>query len=425
MIINQENKKRVYISSAFGCPLRNLDAAKLRNYFSLNNYKLVDTFEHCDYHIYITCSAINPNVINQLNYIKETQKSSGELIVMGCLPGTNEEDLKTVFSGKAIATKNTSDIDNYFPDVRIKYHEVPEVHHYDFGNFVLSDLRPDESAIKLLFKHGLSKTFCRQIHRSSDFKNFIKINKDFNITDPCFLIISSGCANNCSYCNIREAIGKVKSKSIERLVEEYSTLLMQGYRIFHFLAEDICSYGLDIKSSLSRLLMSLSEADKAFHVKWSLDGVNPGWLVKYLHELTPLVKSKKIMEMTISVESGSNRILELMNRHYNIKEVENALKSLRKINPGLKINALFIEGFPSETEEDFNETLNFLKKVRFDNVTITVYSEFETRVSAKIFPKVSKEVIEERMSRAKKLLLSIKTPVIRGDFEQQEKNKSL
>ncbi len=418
MILNQENTKKVYIATAFECPLRKLDAAKLRNYFSLNNYKLVETIESCDYHIYITCSAINPNVINQLNYIKKSQNSSGELIVMGCLPGTNEEDLKTVFSGKTIVTKNISDIDNYFPDVRIKYHEVPDVHQYEFGSFVLSDINLHESAFKLLLKHGLSKTFYRQIYRSNDFKNYIRLNKGFNITDPCFLIISSGCANNCSYCNIREAIGKVKSKSIKSLVEEYSSLLMQGYRLFHFLAEDICSYGLDINSSLSQMLMSLSEADKGFQVKWSLDGVNPGWLVKYQHEMIPLIKSKKIWEMTISVENGSNRIIELMNRHYNIEEVENVLKSLRKINPGLKINALFIEGFPSETEEDFNKTLSLLKKVRFDNVTFTVYSEFETRASAKIFPKVSKNVIGERMSRARKLLLSLKTPVIRGDFEQ-------
>jgi tRNA A37 methylthiotransferase MiaB len=417
MGVYSENKKSVYISTAFECPLRILDAAKLRNYFSLNNCELVNTFEDADCHIYITCSAIKPNVTNQLDSIKEIQKSSGELIVMGCLPGTNEEDLKTVFSGKTITTKNICDIDKHFPDFRIKYNEIPEVHHFDFGKFILSDLCSNNSVFSLVLKFGLSKTFLRQIYIHRDFKSFVRSNKDANTTDPCFLIISSGCANNCSYCNIREAIGKVKSKSIDRLVEEYSGLLKQGYRLFHFVAEDICSYGLDIKSSLAQLLWALSAADKAYQVKWSLDGVNPGWLVKFQHELTPLVKSKKIWEITLSVENGSDRIIELMNRHYKIKEVENALGLLRKINPGLRINALFIEGFPSETEEDFNETLNFLQKARFDNVTISVYSEFETRASAKIFPKVSDEVIQERMLRAKKLLHSIKTPVIRGDLK--------
>lgn len=418
MIKPNKNIKRVYISAANDCPFRILDAIKLKNYFTLNNFKIVDTQKESDYNLYITCSATKPNIANQLDYIKNIKKSSGELIVMGCMPGTNQEELSTIFSGKTLITKNITDIDNFFPDFKIKYNKVPEVHNYDLGSYVFFDLGPNESVLKLLFKYGLSKTFYRHFSRLNDYKIFTNLNKNFNVTIPCFLKISTGCTNNCSYCNIRDAIGKIKSKSIDTLIKEYSDLLEKGYRLFHFVAEDICSYGMDINSSLIELINALSAVDKVYHVKWSFEGINPGWLVKFRHVFAPLIKSKKIWGMTICVEYGSDRIIELMNRKYKIKEVEKVLIFLRKKNPGLILNGMFIEGFPTETEFDFNKTLQFLRKVRFDNVTISTYSEFEKRASAKIFPKVADDILQDRMLRAKKLLIALKTPVIRGDLEQ-------
>lgn len=406
-----DKRKSVFISTPFcECSLRKLEAIKLKNYFSLNNFELATSYADADYHLCISCSVTKINVNYHLDYFKEVQKAPGELIVMGCLPGTNQEDLETVFTGKKIVTKNINEIDRYFPDFRIKFHQVPDVYFYDIGAFhMFTELNLNKSAWGLLLKYGLSKTFFRQYNRQHQIHEFLKANQKYNTTDPCFFKISSGCANNCAYCNIREAIGKIKSKSIDNLVEEYSGLLKQGYRNFHIVAEDICSYGLDIKSSLSELLKALSDTDKGYTVKWALNGVNPNWLVKNYKELSPLFNSK-IWEIMIAVESGSDRIIELMNRHYKIKEVENALVALRKINTGLRINGLFIIGFPSETEEDFGATLSFLQKVNFDDVIFSDYSEFENRASAKIFPKVSEEIILERKSRAKKILQSLKTP---------------
>ncbi|MDD2200213.1 MAG: radical SAM protein, partial [Bacteroidales bacterium] len=189
----------------------------------------------------------------------------------------------------------------------------------------------------------------------------------------------------------------------------------QGNRLFHFLAEDICSYGLDIKSSLTDLLESLQEVDKGFHTKWSLEGVHPKWLVKNKEELYPFIKSKKVWEITLSVEHASDRILELMNRHYKINDLKQVLKIFRKLNPGIKINAMFILGFPSETEEDFNKVIDLLKAARFDCVTLSAYSEFAKRASSKIFPKVPDDVVHERLNKANRVLKKLKTPIIRGD----------
>ncbi|MDA3819062.1 MAG: radical SAM protein [Candidatus Delongbacteria bacterium] len=411
-----DKKNKVYFSTAFDCPLRILDAIKLRYYFTLNNFKVVDSPKNADYYLYITCAATMSIVQKEIETIIELKKSECELIVMGCMPGANQKELNAVFSGKTVSTKHIETIDTYFPDFRIKFNEVPEVHTYDFGNYVFLDINPNASFFQLLFKYGFSHTLLRQMQRHKDYKQFLKKNKHAITSEPCFLKICAGCSNNCTYCNIREAVGELKSKTPATIIDEYEKLLKQGYRIFHFVAEDICSYGLDMHGTLHELLESLSGIDAGYHVKWSLEGVHPGWLVEHQDNIVPFIKSKKIWEITLSVEHGSDRMLELMNRHYKINEVVKTLEVLRKTNPGIKINAMLIEGFPSETDEDYNKTLELLRKIRFDCVTMSAYSEFNKRPSSKIFPKVADEVLQDRLLKTKQLLNKLNTPVIRGDL---------
>jgi tRNA A37 methylthiotransferase MiaB len=408
----QETKKKVYISTPFcHCSLRKIEAIKLKKYFTLNNCELVKSQEEADYHICVTCAVTKANLENHIKYFKEIAQSKSELIVAGCLPGTNPDELKTVFSGKTVVTKDIADIDNYFPDFRIKFAKVSEVYFYDIGTFHLfTDDSPNYSDFALLLKFNFTKTFLRKINRKRQAKAFYKSNESFNVSKPCFVKISSGCANNCTYCNIRDAIGKIKSKNIESICDEYLKLLKLGNRNFHFIAEDLCSYGLDIGSSLSDLLKSLNEVDKHYNVKWTLNGVNPDWLVKNNEEFLPLFKSK-IWEILIAIESGSDRLIKLMNRRYKIHEVEESLINLRKRNPSFRINSLFILSFPTETEEDFQATLNLIKKVKFDSVTLSDYSEFENRASAKIFPKVDTETMCDRRKRVEKLLKKLRIPM--------------
>jgi tRNA A37 methylthiotransferase MiaB len=406
------NKKKIFITTEISCPFRVLDAVKLKHYFTLNNFEIIESYEKANYYIYITCSATNPIVQKELKTIKEFKEPSCELIVLGCLPGANQKELNNIFSGKTIATKNIKDIDLFFPHFNIKFDEVSESTHFDSGSYVFLDINPNASFFLLLLKYGLSATLKRKVHRHRDYKIFKSLNKGKNINETRFLKICTGCTNNCTYCNIREAIGKIKSRSITSIKSDYTHLLLQGNRLFHFVAEDICSYGYDINSSLTKILNTLSSVDKQYNVKWSLEGLHPAWLVKNQKNIFPFIKSKKIWEITISVEHGSDRILSLMNRHYKINDVKKVLNYLRTINPGIKLNCMLILGFPSETEEDFKEVLNLLKSIRFDSVLVTEYSEFSKRASSKIFPKVPKKIVHERLNKANQVLKELKTPLI-------------
>lgn len=299
-----ENHKSVFvINPPSQCPLRSIDAIKIKNYFLLNNFILKDNIEESDYIVYVTCSVSPIDVENTLKTIEELKKYKAELIIMGCLPGANLSELRTSYDGVAIATKNINDIDNYFPYFRIKFNQIPEVNTFNFDDLpktIFYGKHDYSSFHKLLLKYGLSGTFFRKYSRLKDFKKFSEANKGANVSDSSFIIVSNGCANNCSYCNIRNAVGKIKSKSLESLTKEYSELIKKGYRIFHFLADDISSYGLDLKSSLIELLNQFSEIDKNYHVKWSLHGINPAWLVENELTLTLYFETKKIWDITIA-----------------------------------------------------------------------------------------------------------------------------
>jgi len=153
--MNKQIKNKVFITSAYACPLRVLDASKLRNYFSLNNFEIVESYSLADYYLFISCSVTLPIVESELVTIKELSKSSCELIVMGCLPGANEDDLKKVFGGKYVSTKNIEDVDKLFPNFWIKYRDVPETYKYDFGDYILGGKSRD-SFIYLILKYGFS-----------------------------------------------------------------------------------------------------------------------------------------------------------------------------------------------------------------------------------------------------------------------------
>jgi len=405
--------KKVYISKPFCfCNLRMIDSVRIRNYFTLNNFKVVHKLEEADYHICFTCGVSKSILEKHINYFQEIKDSKSELIVMGCIPGTNPDELKAVFSGKTVVTNDISGIDKYFPEFRIKFLDVPEVYSYEVENIPMYINNTSKySVFQLLSEFGLTQTLLRKIHYKRQANLFFKKNKGFNVLDPCFIRICWGCTNNCTYCNIRNAIGTIKSKSIESLCNEYSKLLEQGNRNFHFVAEDLCSYGQDIGSSLGDLMKALSVVDENYNVKWTLYGVNPRWLVLNYNEFMHLFKYK-IWEIITAIESGSDRLLGLMNRNYKIIEVEKALLDLRKANKGLSIKTLFIVGFPSETEDDFQLTINLVKKVKFDLVAFSQYSELEKLASAGIFPKIDPAKILERIKRANKMAKKLKIEVL-------------
>lgn len=403
---------KVFLQS-LGCPMRSLEATRIKNYIKKNGYEISYTPETADYIIIVTCVVIKNLEEQSWQLINQYTSFNGKLIVLGCLPETIP-NFESKFKGIFIGLENLNKLDSVFPDFKIKFDEIPLA--YNFDESVCNrryEEKQDNLLQKFFMKSKIFESFIKVSGFEKEKKIFIQNLKPGENSNHCFLVIASGCNNNCSYCNIRDAIGNLKSKDQTDLVTEYKLLLESGHRIITIIAEDLGSYGLDNNSNLPELFNIFAEADKSYNVRWVIDGINPKWAIKYQNELIPLIQNKKIWEFTIPVESGSDRILSLMNRHYCIIDLKKVIHAFRYANNAIKLNAIFIIGFPSETEDDFKKTLDLLNEIKFDDVTLIGYSEFENRASAKIQPKVSKEKIEERIREAHKVLKKINTANIR------------
>jgi len=412
---NKNYNKKFFIINC-GCSRRELDAERIRNYFSANNLELVKNPKDADYLFIVSCG-LEGNENISIDTINKFKKFDGEIIVGGCLPAMNLKRLKKVFNGKMLSTKELDKIDNFFPDFSIKFQDIPDankglseyINKKNLKIYIYHLLRNklDISSI-LEFLYNIIATIGkirRKIGKPTPFsfetiiKNKIKNKSSIDIRNSLFsLRISKGCLGNCSYCTIKNAIGRLKSKSPSLILDELKRGLSKKCYKLNIQSSDTGSYGLDIGTNLPQLLNNILKEDKRITFEYIQD-FHPIWVCRYKKELIELNKAKKIKSMLIAFQSGSERILKLMNRNTNIDEFKEVIKKIKEVNPHLRIRTQVIVGFPTETEQDFQKTLEVIKECEFDQIDIFAYYETDTTPSAKIQPKVPKNIIRDRICR--------------------------
>lgn len=224
-----------------------------------------------------------------------------------------------------------------------------------------------------------------------------RLSIDFN-NELFTLRISTGCLGKCSYCNIKRAIGPLKSKPIWFILDELKKGIASKKFRLNLVASDTGSYGLDIGATFPQLLDAILVADSRIIIQFIQD-LHPKWLYRYKDDLIRIVGTKRIRSILTAVQSGSERILRLMNRCNHFPEYRRVIDAMKKAYPGLRLRSQVIVGFPTETEEDLLDTINFIKKCKFDEIDIFHYYETPTMDSAKIYPKVPEDLIRERIVR--------------------------
>jgi MiaB/RimO family radical SAM methylthiotransferase len=335
--------------------------------------------------------------------VKEFQKYDAELIVGGCLPLIEKEKLGEVFHGRTINTKDLDKdpdkMDELFPEFIVKFKDI------DDANTSYHNLN-EGSAVGAL-KHFLGKIswmekflidFQTQIFKMVYGKNSFFFN--ILLDEPMYRMrISWGCNSNCSYCGIRKAIGSHKSKPLEKVLEEFRFGLKEGHKHFMMNADDIGAYGTDIGSSFSELLDKMTKIPGDYFI--SIANLSPRWVIKYIDHLEELMKREKIIRIGVPVQSGSNRILKLMNRFHDKDKIKESILRLKKVFPKLSLHTHIIVGFPTETEEDFLKTLDFIKDCQFSAGQLMPFSSKSGSEAADIEPKVPMDVIIKRLIYAK------------------------
>lgn len=213
-----------------------------------------------------------------------------------------------------------------------------------------------------------------------------------------YLKISEGCNRTCSFCAIPLMRGKHRSKSIEALVEETKQLVRQGVKEVMLIAQELTYYGLDIykERRLADLLRALNGVDGiewirlhyAYPSKFPLD---------VLDAIAELPKVCNYLDMPL--QHASSKVLKAMRRQITREETTELIAEARKRIPNLALRTTFLVGFPGETEEDFEELLDFVREMRFERLGVFQYSHEENTSAYELEDDIPAEVKEERAAR--------------------------
>jgi len=214
---------------------------------------------------------------------------------------------------------------------------------------------------------------------------------------PFFIKVSTGCLGRCTFCVVKQPRGTIRSKSIDNVLAQFKRGLTSGYKDFRLLATDLGAYGRDKGYRLVDLLNRMTEEEGGYVI--SLRNVSPCWLIEMYKELKPTLLSGKIRFLSSGFESGSNRILRLMGRGYTIEEYRRCIQDLNRKHPNILLSTQVMVGFPTEKKQDFQQSEEILKELRFDEVEIYKYSSRLGTRAAKMNDQVPEYIKEYRFLR--------------------------
>ena len=185
--------------------------------------------------------------------------------------------------------------------------------------------------------------------------------------------ISEGCTGSCSYCIVRKARGRLVSRSPEEIADSLRALIRSGIVEIQLTSQDTAAYGKDIGSSLPLLLKAITKIPGRYMIRVGM--MNPSSAKPILGDLVNTFGHEKIYRfLHLPVQSGSDRVIESMNRGYAVEDFAEIVGRFRGAFPDLTLAADVIAGFPGESEEDFNATENLLRQTEPDKVNVTRFS---------------------------------------------------
>ena len=380
--------KTYYLASA-GCPRRAVDSQKIADYLETNNLKYTQDVELADLIIVSTCAALKSREDlskTAVTWYQDKKHPDAKIVVAGCLGKINPAVKKEFNDVAFISPREIDHLDNLIT-AKVPFKEIPDPN--QIGSFPLF---PDK----------------RERQAKND-----RINKRLDLgidkKDLFTLRIATGCLGNCSYCAVKFAVGQLESKPMDTIVTEFKSGLEQGFTQFVLIAGDVGCYGVDIGTSVVELLSALFSIEGNYKI--IIKEFNAQWVVKYFDNLLALFKQhyQKIDYIVVPVQSASNRMLRLMKRPYTIEDVKKYLNIIKKEVPGLQISTHIMVGFPGETEEDFKESIDFIKEYEFPFVDIYAYDDRPNTAASQMAGKITPEIIEQRVAAVKKAQKQILT----------------
>ncbi len=353
----------------FGCQMNARDSEKLRGILREIGYREGEE-ETADLVVYNTCTVrenANTRVYGRLGQLKPRKKKNPHMMIglCGCMMQEPEvvEKLKKSYS---------------FVDIIFGTHNL-----YKFAEILFTRLESGKRAIDIL--EGTDKIVENLPNeRKYSFKSGINI--------------MFGCNNFCSYCIVPYVRGRERSRRPDAIIAETRRLVADGVTEVMLLGQNVNSYGktLDEPMSFARLLQEIEKIEGLRRIRFMTS--HPKDLSDELIEV--MGKSEKICRhLHLPVQSGSTAILQKMNRRYTKEQYLLLADKLRRGVPGISLTTDIIVGFPGETEEDFQETLDIVRKVRYDSAFTFIYSKRTGTPAAAMEDQVPEDVIKDRFGR--------------------------
>ena len=351
---------------SLGCPKALVDSERILTQLRLDGYDIVPSYDDADVVVVNTCGFIDSAKQESLDAIAEAMAANGKVIVTGCMgKGKDAATIQAAHPGVLSVSGPAA-----YDDVVGAVHQfVPQPEHNPY-----TDLIPPQG-IKLTPRHY------------------------------SYLKISEGCNHRCSFCIIPAMRGDLVSRPIADVVQEARELVAGGTRELLVISQDTSAYGVDLKykldfvdgQALETRMLDLASALGELGVWVRLHYVYP---YPHVDKVIPLMAEGKILPyLDIPFQHASPRILKLMKRPGNQDKTLERIRAWREICPDLVIRSTFIVGFPGETEDDFQQLLDFLQEAQLDRVGCFQYSPVDGARANNLPNQVAEEVKQERWER--------------------------
>ncbi|WP_138205844.1 tRNA (N6-isopentenyl adenosine(37)-C2)-methylthiotransferase MiaB [Haloimpatiens lingqiaonensis] len=366
----KDKLKQTYFIETWGCQMNEEDSEKISGMLKNMNYKRTLDREDADIIIFNTCCVrenAEQKVFGNLGAIKALKRKNPNLIIVvsGCM--IQQESM-----AEEIAKK--------FPFVSLL---IGTHNAYKFPEY-LNRLKNGEKQIIDIWKQEGEIVEGLPIDRKSSVKAFVTI--------------MYGCNNFCTYCIVPYVRGRERSRKPEDIENEIKELVAKGYKEVTLLGQNVNSYGKGLEPSINfaELLKRIDKIEGLERIKFMTS--HPKDLSEEV--IDAIANGRALCEhIHLPVQSGSSRILKKMNRHYSKEQYLDLVKMIKEKIPNVALTTDIIVGFPGETEEDFNETLELVKEVEYDSAFTFLYSIRKGTPAAEYEEQIDEKTKHERFER--------------------------
>lgn len=352
-----------------GCKVNQYETEAMEELFQKNGYSIVGEEEKADIYVINTCTVTNLSDRKSRQFIRKSKKINNESLVavVGCYSQVSPEEVEKIEG----------------VDVIIGTSERNQI-------------------VQLCERAKKSSEKINVVRSIKTYKEFEKINIDeIKSKTRAFLKIQDGCNQFCSYCIIPYARGPIRSREYQDIEKEAEKLAIAGFKEIVLTGIHVASYGKDLKrESLREVIEKISKIEGIQRIR--LSSVEPNLIDDEF--MKTMTSSKNVCDhFHLSLQSGSDSVLSRMNRKYTTEEFMEKVEIIRKYMPQAGITTDIIVGFPGETDEEFNETMNFVKAVGFSRIHVFKYSPRKGTPAASMDGQIHGDVKSKRSEELIKL----------------------